>query len=91
MEIQPNLGMPGQLLQEGPVGLLVGLLQNPGKIPDGLVAVEVLSLAVERGSVIEVMAEGPDAPELVAALEQLLARSEVPTLVTIARHKPTHG
>lgn len=61
------------------------------RLVDGKSIMGVLSLAVERGSVIEVTAEGPDARELILALEQILARSEVPTLVTITKHKFTHG
>ena len=58
---------------------------------DGKSIMGLLTLAVSRGSAIELITEGPDAEEALHALEQIVCRSEPPTLITVLRHRPAHG
>ncbi len=58
---------------------------------DGKSIMGVLTLAAARGSTIEVTAKGPDAEVALTALEQLLSHHEMPTIVTVVRHRPSHG
>ena len=58
---------------------------------DGKSIMGVLTLAAGRGSTIELIAKGPDAQEALEMLEQLLDHREMPTVVTVVRHRPLHG
>lgn len=58
---------------------------------DGKSIMGVLTLAAGRGSSIELIAKGPDAQEALETLEQLLSHREMPTVVTVVRHRPHHG
>ena len=57
---------------------------------DGKSIMGLLTLAVSRGSSIEITASGPDAEEALHALEQIVCRSEPPTLITVLPYRPTH-
>ena len=57
---------------------------------DGKSIMGLLTLAASRGSTIEVTTEGADAEEALHALEQLVCRTEPPTVITVVRHRPTH-
>ena len=57
---------------------------------DGKSIMGLLTLAASRGSIIEITAEGPDAPDAMRALEQMVNRSEPPTVITVLKHRP-HG
>lgn len=61
------------------------------RVVDGKSIMGLLTLAASRGSSIEVTAQGPDARELLRVLEQLVARSEPPAVVTVLKHRPSHG
>ena len=58
---------------------------------DGKSIMGVLTLAAGRGTFIDVTAQGPDAQDALAALEQVIAHPEVPALVTVVRHHSPHG
>ena len=58
---------------------------------DGRSIMGLLTLAASRGSTLELIAQGPDAEEALYALEQLLCRHELPTIVTVLKHRPGHG
>ena len=58
---------------------------------DGKSIMGVLTLAAGRGSTIELIAKGPDAQEALEMLEQLLAHREMQTVVTVVRHRSSHG
>ena len=53
---------------------------------DGKSIMGVLTLAAERGSPVELVVQGPDAPEAFRALEQLLSHPELPAVVNLIRH-----
>ena len=55
---------------------------------DGRSIMGLLTLAAGRGSTIEVTTQGPDAYEALHALEQLVCRQELPTIVTVLKHRP---
>ncbi len=58
---------------------------------DGKSIMGLLTLAASRGSTIEVTTQGTDAEDALRALEQLICKTEPPTVVTVVRHRPTHG
>ena len=58
---------------------------------DGKSILGLLTLAAARGSSIEVTIQGMDAEEALYALEQMVCRTEPPTVITVVRHRPTHG
>jgi phosphotransferase system HPr (HPr) family protein len=66
---------------------------------DGKSIMGLLTLAVSRGATIELIAQGSDATDALQALEQIVCRTEPPTLITIRRHahpaggghRPSHG
>lgn len=58
---------------------------------DGKSIMGLLTLAASRGSTIEVTIHGSDAEDALQALEQLVARSEPPAVVTVLKHPPHHG
>ncbi len=58
---------------------------------DGKSIMGVLTLAAGRGSTIELTAKGPDAQEALEMLEQLLSHREMPAVVTVVKHRPSHG
>lgn len=58
---------------------------------DGKSIMGLLTLAASRGTAIEVTIQGSDAEDALDALEQLISRSDPPAVVTIQRHRPTHG
>lgn len=58
---------------------------------DGKSIIGLLTLAASRGSFIEVTARGPDAQEMMQALEQVVSRAEPPAIVTILKHRSAHG
>lgn len=58
---------------------------------DGKSIMGLLTLAASRGSTIEVTIQGSDAEDALRALEQLVARSEPPAVVTVLKHSPHHG
>lgn len=66
---------------------------------DGKSIMGLLTLAVSRGSTIELTTEGADAADALQALEQIICRVEPPTVITIRRrsihaggaHRSTHG
>ena len=66
-------------------------LKKGRNVVDGKSIMGVLTLAVERGSAIEIIVEGPDAKEAMACLEQLLTHRELPAIVNILRHSSSHG
>ena len=53
---------------------------------DGKSIMGLLTLAAERGSLIEITTEGQDAADALSALEQLLSHSTLPDVVTVVRH-----
>ena len=57
---------------------------------DGKSIMGLLTLAAARGSAIEITIQGMDAEEALYALEQLVCRTEPPTVITVVRHRPTH-
>ena len=58
---------------------------------DGKSIMGLLTLAASKGSTLEVTLQGPDGEDALRALEQLICRSDPPAVVTIQRHRPTHG
>lgn len=58
---------------------------------DGKSIMGLLTLAASRGSVIEITAEGADAADALRVLEQMVCRSEPPTVITVLKHRPAHG
>ena len=58
---------------------------------DGKSIMGMLTLAAGRGATVEVTVEGPDAKEAMHALEQVVSHDEVPAVVHLVRHRPTHG
>jgi len=56
------------------------------RVVDGKSIMGLLTLAAASGSMLDVSIEGPDSQEALRALEQVVARREVPTLVTVVRH-----
>ncbi len=58
---------------------------------DGKSIMGLLTLAASRGSTIEITIQGLDAEEALYALEQLICRTEPPTVITVVSHRPTHG
>lgn len=58
---------------------------------DGKSIIGLLTLAASRGSTIEVTIQGADAQDALRVLEQLVSRSEPPAVVTVLRHRPSHG
>lgn len=58
---------------------------------DGKSIMGLLTLAASRGATIEITAKGADAADAMRALEQMIARSEPPTLITVLKHRPAHG
>ena len=66
---------------------------------DGKSIMGLLTLAVSRGSTIELITEGADAADALQALEQIVCRAEPPTVITLRRrsthagvaHRSTHG
>lgn len=58
---------------------------------DGKSIMGLLTLAASRGSTIEVTTKGSDAQEAMAALEQLVCKTEPPAVITILKHSPAHG
>jgi phosphotransferase system HPr (HPr) family protein len=56
---------------------------------DGKSMMGLLTLAAGRGETIEVTAEGPDAPQVLHALEELISNKEVPAVVRVVRHQPS--
>lgn len=61
------------------------------RVVDGKSIMGILTLAASRGSTLEVTAKGPDAQEVMMALDQLLSRPEPPAVVTILKHHSGHG
>ncbi len=65
---------------------------------DGKSIMGLLTLAVSRGSTIEITVQGADAADTLQALEQIICRVEPPTVITIRRrsvhtggtHRSTH-
>lgn len=53
---------------------------------DGKSIMGLLTLAVSRGSNIEITLEGSDAEDALQALEQIICRAEPPAVITIRRH-----
>lgn len=58
---------------------------------DGKSIMGLLTLAASRGSTIEITTQGSDAEDALHALEQLICRTEPPAVITVVRHRPTHG
>lgn len=58
---------------------------------DGKSIMGLLTLAASRGATIEVTAQGADAADAMRALEQMVCRSEPPTVITVLKHRPAHG
>lgn len=58
---------------------------------DGKSIMGLLTLAASRGSTIELSTHGADAEDALRALEQLICRTEPPAVITVLRHRPTHG
>ena len=58
---------------------------------DGKSIMGLLTLAASRGSTIEVTIQGADAEDALHALEQMVARSDPPAVITVVRHRPPHG
>ena len=58
---------------------------------DGKSIMGVLTLAAERGATIVVTVQGPDAKEALHALELLMAHHEMPAVVTVVKHRSSHG
>ena len=58
---------------------------------DGKSIMGLLTLAASRGTTIEVTTQGADAEDAMHALEQLICKTEPPTVITVVRHRPTHG
>jgi phosphotransferase system HPr (HPr) family protein len=58
---------------------------------DGKSIMGLLTLAASRGTTIEVTTQGTDAEDAMHALEQLICKTEPPTVITVVRHRPTHG
>ena len=58
---------------------------------DGKSIMGLLTLAASRGSTIELTLQGADAEDALHALEQLVCRTDPPTVITVVRHRPTHG
>ena len=62
------------------------------RLADGKSIMGVLTLAAGRGAVIEITAQGPDAQDAIRALEQILCRAEVPSVVMVVKHhRVGHG
>ena len=58
---------------------------------DGKSIMGLLTLAASRGTTIEITTQGSDAEDAMNALEQLICRTEPPAVITVVRHRPTHG
>ena len=58
---------------------------------DGKSIMGLLTLAASRGTTIEVTTQGTDAEDAMNALEQLICKTEPPAVITVVRHRPTHG
>lgn len=58
---------------------------------DGKSIMGLLTLAASRGTTIELTTQGADAEEAMNALEQMICRTEPPAVITVVRHRPTHG
>ncbi len=61
------------------------------RVVDGKSIMGILTLAAERGSLVELIAHGPDAREALHALEQILSHPDLPVVVNLIRHAPPHG
>ena len=61
------------------------------RVVDGKSIMGLLTLAAERGAAIDLTINGPDAREALHALEQLVSHRDVPAVVTVVRHRPTHA
>lgn len=64
-------------------------LRKGRRVADGKSIMGVLTLAAERGSLIEVTVEGPDAQEAMRILEQLISHADLPAVVHLL--KPRAG
>ena len=58
---------------------------------DGKSIMGLLTLAASRGSTIELTTEGSDAQDAMHALEQLICKSDPPTVITVLKTRPAHG
>ncbi len=58
---------------------------------DGKSIMGLLTLAASRGATIEVTTRGSDAADALHALEQIICRTDPPAVVTILRHRSSHG
>lgn len=58
---------------------------------DGKSIMGLLTLAASRGTTIELTTQGADAEDAMNALEQLICKTEPPTVITVVRHRPAHG
>ncbi|MBI3322486.1 MAG: HPr family phosphocarrier protein [Candidatus Omnitrophica bacterium] len=61
------------------------------RVVDGKSIMGLLTLAASRGTTIEVTAQGADAEDAMHALEQMICKTEPPTVITVVRHRPSHG
>lgn len=66
-------------------------VRKGGKQVDGKSIMGVLTLAAPKGAAMEVTAQGPDAAEALHALGQLMAHHEMPAVVTVVKHRLSHG
>ena len=65
-------------------------IKKGGNEVDGKSIMGLLTLAAERGSVIELIVEGPDAEEALNVLEQLLIHRDLPAVVNILQRSHGH-
>ena len=53
---------------------------------DGKSIMGLLTLAAEKGSIVDIIVDGPDASEALNTLEQLLSHATLPDLVHVVKH-----
>ncbi len=66
-------------------------VRKGGQEVDGKSIMGLLTLAASRGATIEVTTRGSDAADALHALEQIICRTDPPAVVTILRHRSSHG
>ena len=66
-------------------------VRKGGQEVDGKSIMGLLTLAASRGATIEVTTRGSDAADALHALEQIICRTDTPAVVTILRHRSSHG